>query len=58
MFKDLPVALIGGKGRGIKGGRHVRYPQDTPITNFYLSLLDNLGVPVESLGDSTGRVEL
>ncbi len=27
---DLPIALVGGKAAGIKGGRYIRYPQDTP----------------------------
>jgi hypothetical protein len=31
------------------------YPQDTPLTNLQLTLLDRLGVPVETLGDSTGQ---
>jgi hypothetical protein len=33
------------------------YPDETPITNLYLSLLDGIGVGVDSIGDSTGRLE-
>jgi hypothetical protein len=54
---DLPIALVGGQKAGIKGGRYVRYPLGTPIANLYLSLLDNLGVPIERFGDSTGRLD-
>jgi hypothetical protein len=46
----------GGAGR-IKGGRHVRYPKTTPVTNLFLNMLDKLGVPANSIGDSTGRLE-
>ena len=53
---DLPIALIGGKSAGIKGGRHIRYPQDTPLANLHLSILEKLGAPVEALGDSTGTL--
>jgi hypothetical protein len=53
---DLPVAVI-GKGGGLRPGRHIVYPTDTPMTNLYLTLLDRLGVHSEQLGDSTGRVE-
>jgi hypothetical protein len=53
---NLPTLLVGGKGR-IGGGRHVRYAKNTPITNLHLSLLDMAGVPVERLGDSTGRLD-
>jgi hypothetical protein len=50
------VALI-GRGGGLRPGRHVVYPADTPMTNLYLTLLDRVGVHPEELGDSTGRVE-
>ena len=51
----LPTLLVGGGAGAIKGGRHLVYPQDTPLTNLQLTLLDRLGVPVETLGDSTGQ---
>jgi hypothetical protein len=54
---NLPTLLVGGGAGRLKGGRHVRYPDYTPITNLFVSLLDHLGVPVESLGDSTGKME-
>ena len=51
---DLPLRVVGG---GFKGGRHVVYPTETPMTNLLLSMLDRAGVPAETLGDSTGRLE-
>ena len=54
---DLPIALIGGKNTGIKGGRYIRYPQDTPLANLHITILEKLGIPVESLGDSTGQLD-
>ena len=51
---DLPIAVVGGKAAGIKGGRYVRYPQGTPLANLHLTLLDKLGLHVEKFGDSTG----
>jgi len=54
---NLPTVLA-GRGRGtIQPGRHVRYPAETPITNLYLSMLDRMSVSVNSIGDSTGRLE-
>ena len=52
---DLPILLAGKGGGTIKTGRHVKYPTKTPLNNLYLSMLDRIGAPVESLGDSTGR---
>ena len=49
--EDLPVLLAGG-GAGT-GDRHIRYV-DTPFPNLHLSLLDRMGIPIESLGNSTG----
>ena len=54
---DLPVAVVGGKAAGIRGGRYVRHADGTPISNLYVSLLDRLGVAVDAFGDSTGRIE-
>ena len=54
---NLPIALVGGSAAGLKGGRHIRYPDDTPVTNLWMTLLDKMGVPAEKLGDSTGHVE-
>ena len=50
--ENLPVLLLGG-GAG-SGDRHIRYPGDTPFANLHLSLLDRMGIPIESLGNSTG----
>jgi hypothetical protein len=58
LYRDLPVVLIAGDATGITGNRYVRYADDTPMANLYLTLLDRLGVTVERFGDSTGRVAL
>ena len=57
-YKDLPVLLITPGVAAIGGGRHVRYPKDTPVANLYLALLEKLGIQAETFGDSTGRLEL
>ena len=51
----LPTLLLGGGAGKLKGGRHIIYPEHTPLTNLQLTLLDKLGVPAEKLGDSTGE---
>jgi Protein of unknown function (DUF1552) len=53
---DLPLVLVGGASADIKGGRHVRYPAETPMNNLLLTMLGKAGVPVEHLGDSTGQL--
>jgi hypothetical protein len=53
---NLPTVLAGHARGTIRPGRHIRYPNETPITNLYLSMLDRLGVNVPSIGDSTGRL--
>jgi hypothetical protein len=52
----LPQALI-GRGGGVRGGQHLRYPQDTPHANILVTMLERVGVPAEEFekfGDSTG----
>jgi hypothetical protein len=51
----LPTLLVGGGGGTLKGGRHLVYPEHTPLTNLQLTLLNLLGVPAERIGDSTGQ---
>jgi hypothetical protein len=51
----LPLAVIGGGCGHLRGGQHVRYADGTPVSNLLLTLLDRAGVPVESVGDSTGE---
>jgi hypothetical protein len=54
---DDLLILLAGKGAGtIKSGRHVVYPNQTPMTNLFLSMLDRMGVRAETLGDSTGKL--
>jgi hypothetical protein len=52
---DLPLLVVGG---GLKGGKHLRYPIETPMTNLLVSMLDKSGVPAETLGDSTGKLDI
>ena len=51
----LPTLLLGGGAGTLKGGRHLVYPEHTPLTNLQLTLLNKLGVPTAKLGDSNGQ---
>jgi hypothetical protein len=54
---NLPTVLAGRGAGGIRpAGRHVRYPDETPMANLFVAMLDRAGVPVESLGDSNGKL--
>ena len=52
--ENLPILVAGKGGGSLKTGRHVRYPSETPVNNLWLAMLDRMGAPTESLGDSTG----
>jgi hypothetical protein len=51
---DLPLLVAGG----VKGGRHVVAPTEMPMTNLLLGMLDRVGVPAETLGDSSGKLHV
>jgi hypothetical protein len=53
---NLPTVLAGRACGALKPGRYVRYPKETPMGNLYVAMLDRMGVPVESLGDSNGEL--
>jgi hypothetical protein len=50
----LPILVAGGAAGKMKGGRHLKYPENTPMSNLLLTILDKAGVHQESVGDSTG----
>ena len=54
--EDLPIILAGGGGGAIETGRRIIMPSETPMANLFLSMLDVVGTPVESIGDSSGRL--
>ena len=55
---DLPLILAGGGSGKLRGGRHLKYEGETPMTNLLVSMLDKAGVRVDTLGDSTGELPL
>jgi hypothetical protein len=55
---SVPVVVVGGRDQQIKGNRHLRYPQGTPLANLSLTLIEKFGVPMERFGDSTGELDL
>ena len=54
---NLPILVAGGAATGMKGGRHIRYEQGTSLGNLHLTLLDRVGVHLDTFGDSDGKVE-
>ena len=57
--KGLPVVLVGGASGQLKpGGRHIKYDDNTPMTNLLLTVVDKMGVPIDKLSDSTGKLDL
>ena len=46
--ENLPILLAGKGGGTLKTGRHVRYPQETPVNNLWLAMLDRMGAPTET----------
>jgi hypothetical protein len=52
---NLPIVVAGGAG-GLKGGRHIKYAAPQALANVHLTMLNNVGVDLDSFGDSTGKV--
>ena len=55
---NLPIILAGGGGGTIRGGSHFAAPKGTPLCNLYVSMLERMGAPVDSFGDSTAALAL
>ena len=55
---NLPILTVGGAAGRVKGDKHIRVKNNTPLSNLMLTILDVAGVPTEKYGESNGRVEL
>jgi hypothetical protein len=56
--KNLPILVAGGAAGGMKGGRHIKFEKPTPLANLHLTLLDRVGVRLDSFADSQGKIDV
>ena len=56
--KGLPLVLVGGGSGRLRAAGHLRYEEDTSISNLHLTVLDKMGVRVDQMGDATGKLDL
>ena len=54
---NLPILVAGGAAGNMRGGRHIKYDRPKPLANLHLTLLDKVGVRLDSFGDSQGHVD-
>jgi len=55
--EQLPILVAGGTAYGMRGGRHIKYEKAAPLANLHLTLLDRVGVRMNSFEDSNGKIE-
>ena len=55
---NLPLMVVGGAAGGLKGGRHIKYPEDTLAANLLMAIMEKLGVPMEQVGNSNGTLDV
>ena len=54
---NLPIIVAGGAAGNMRGGRHIQYQDATPLANLHLTLLDKIGVRLDSFADSDGKLD-
>ena len=54
---NLPILVAGGGAAGVKGARHLKYDEPTPLANLHLTLLERVGVRMDNFADSKGKVD-
>lgn len=54
---NLPIIVAGGAAGKLRGGRHIHYEESKPLANLHLTLLDKVGVPLDSFADSDGKLD-
>ncbi|MGA2881118.1 MAG: hypothetical protein ABSG13_19390 [Bryobacteraceae bacterium] len=54
----ISVLLAGGANGRLKAGRHIQNEKHTPIANLLVSMMDLAGTPIDSIGNSSGKIDL
>jgi hypothetical protein len=54
---NLPILVAGGAAGKMRGGRHIKFDKPTPLANLHLTLLNKVGVPIDSFADSQGQMD-
>jgi hypothetical protein len=54
---NLPILVAGGGAGRLKGGRHLKFADPTPLANLHLTLLERVGVRMDAFADSTGTID-
>jgi Protein of unknown function (DUF1552) len=54
---NLPILVGGGAAGKVKGARHIKYAEPTPLANLHLTLLEKVGVRLDAFADSQGKVD-
>ena len=55
---DLPIILAGRGGNTIQSGRYLKFENETPLNNLYISMAERMGAGIEKHGDSKGKLDL
>ena len=56
-YLDNCPTLVAGGGANLKLGQHLVLPEDTPLCNVWLTMLQGMGIDAERHGDSTGIIK-
>lgn len=54
---NLPILVAGGAAGNMRGNRHLKYDSPTPLANLHLTLLNKVGVRIDSFADSQGKID-
>jgi len=55
---NLPLLVVGGGAGRLKGGKHLKYSADTSNANLLLTILDKFDMPIDKIGNSTGKLQI
>jgi hypothetical protein len=55
---NVPVLLLGGAAGQLTGNRHLTFKQDPALANLMLTLVEKMGVRLDRLGNSNGKLPI
>ncbi len=55
---NLPLLLVGGGSGQLQGGRHLKFNDKPPNSNLLVTIMDKMGLPMDRIGGSTGKLKI
>ena len=54
---NYPLVLAGGRDMGYRHGQYLKFENDVPLSNLFVTIQKRMGAKANSFADSTGEMK-